>query len=129
VAKLYSLKDFVHDQGLDMGEFKRLNKETQKKWREIHQRKVQEKLAERAEWTSKYYFLAELKHVDPDTFDDLAEWKQEEWRKQYAEWKKDEEYRKCCERKPKRQMDYESAIDVLFDCGIPCGADGSPLGI
>jgi hypothetical protein len=88
VAKLYSLKDFVHDQGLDMGEFKRLNKETQKKWREIHQRKVQEKLAERDEWTFKYYFLAELKHVDPDTFDDLAEWKQEEWRKQYAEWKR-----------------------------------------
>ena len=32
MAKVYSLKDFIHDQGLTMDEFKKLDQKTQKKW-------------------------------------------------------------------------------------------------
>ena len=87
----YTLKDFVHEQGLNMGEFNRLDKETQEKWREIHQRKLKQKLKERDEWEDEYAFKYEflpLKHVNPDTFDSMAEWKQEEWKKQFKEWKR-----------------------------------------
>jgi hypothetical protein len=42
----YTLKDFVHDQGLSMGEFKRLDLETQEKWRVIHRRKHRERQIE-----------------------------------------------------------------------------------
>lgn len=30
-------KEFVHNQGLTMGEFRRLDKETQANWRRVHQ--------------------------------------------------------------------------------------------
>ena len=81
MEKFYSLKDFVHEQGLIMGEFRRLDKETQQKWREIHQRKLQERLVERDENVFRYWFLPEIKHVDSDIFDELADWEKEEWRK------------------------------------------------
>lgn len=119
----------MHEQGLNMGEFHRLDKETQQKWREIHQRKLQERLIERDENVFRYWFLAEIKHVDPDTFDELADWKKEEWRKQYAQWKKDEQRRMQRERMPKEQRDRLAAYDVLRECGVPFGPDGSPLGI
>lgn len=129
MGKFYSLKDFVHEQGLNMGEFSRLDKETQEKWREIHQRKLKEKLAERDENIFRHLFLADVRHVNPDTFDDLAQWKQEEWRKQYAQWKKDEQRRMQRERMPKEQRDRLAAYDVLRECGVPFGPDDSPLGI
>lgn len=98
MGKFYSLKDFVHEQGLNMGEFRRLDKETQQKWREIHQRKLRERLVERDENVFRYWLLAEIKHVDPDTFDELADWEKEELRKQYEQWKKDEQRRMQRER-------------------------------
>ena len=52
----YTLKDFVHEQGLNMGEFKRLDMETQQKWRQIHQRKLKEKLIERDKSYDEYLF-------------------------------------------------------------------------
>lgn len=129
MAKFYSLKDFVHEQGLTMDEFKHLDKETQENWRKIHQKKLKERLAERDEYVFRNYFLDCLKHVDPDTFDTLAEWKQEEWRRQYTEWKKEQEFFKAKSRKSQDKLNQESAMQTLCDCGIPFGADGSPLGI
>ena len=126
----YTLKDFVHEQGLNMGEFKRLDMKTQQKWRQIHQRKLKEKLIERDKAYDEYLFDSFLrsKYVNPDTFDDLAEWKKEEWHRQFEEWKKEQARIEAQARKSKEQIEYETAMQFLYECGVPFDIDG-PLGI
>jgi hypothetical protein len=61
----YTLKDFVHDQGLTMGEFKRLDLETQEKWRSIHRRKHREQQIEANRiWREMETELASEKEID-----------------------------------------------------------------
>ena len=74
-----------------------------------------------------YVFLP-LKHINADTFDDLADWKKEEWHRQFEEWKKEQARLEAQARKSKEQIESESAMQILYECGVPFGADG-PLGI
>lgn len=54
MSKLYSLKDYIHDMGLTINDFKKLDTETQNKWRLAHQKKLKQLIIERDETYNKY---------------------------------------------------------------------------
>lgn len=126
MSKFYSLKDYVHDMGLNMGEFKKLDAETQEKWRAGHQRKLKQLLTERDkaydEFLFRYEFLP-LKHINPDSFDTLEDWKKEEWHKQFEIWKTER-----LRTKNHSKEASEDATNILVECGVPFNMD-EPLGI
>lgn len=128
MSKFYSLKDYVHDMGLNMGEFKKLDAETQEKWRAGHQRKLKQLLKERDEAYDDFLFnhmFLPSKHVNPDTFESLEDWKKEEWYKQFNEWKKEQSKIKSIS---KESLETEDSINILMECGVPFNTDG-PIGI
>lgn len=49
-----TLKELVHDYGLTMGEFYRLDPETQEKWRQIQQEKNRQEQIEKERWWKQY---------------------------------------------------------------------------
>ena len=126
MSKFFGLKDFVYEQGITMGEFKNLDVKTQELWRKKHQEKLKERLKERDESYEKHLFFnvfLPFKHVDPKTFDFLAKWKQEEWKKQFAKWL---DIQKQPQGSYRNEDEYWN--DFLADIGVPMGPDG-PLGI
>ena len=98
---VYTLKDFVHEQGLNMGEFKRLDIETQQKWRQIHQRKLKERLAEIDEIGFKLCFLEFQHNITEEEFNKLPQAEQDEWQRKYKEYKKQEQRKRTAKRNPK----------------------------
>ena len=89
--RFYTLKDFVHEQGLNMGEFKRLDPETQEKWREVHQKKLKERLAEADEAVFHICFLGFEHHITEEEFEKLPLLEQDELRRKYTEYKKQQQ--------------------------------------
>lgn len=71
----------------------------------------------------------ESKHLTMAQFRELPEWKQEEWRKQHQEAHRQQQLVSTHRNFSDDEMDYEEALGVLADCGVPFGPDGLPLGI
>ena len=89
MSKFYSLIDFVHDMGLNMGEFHRLDAETQEKWRQAHQRKLKKLLQERDASIREYYWeycFCPEHTIDPDTFENLDPATKQDWLNKFNKW-------------------------------------------
>lgn len=71
----------------------------------------------------------ESKHITMGQFRELEPWKQEEWRRQHQEAHRLQQLASTHHDFSDDEMNYEKALDVLADCGVPFGPDGLPLGI
>ena len=69
------------------------------------------------------------KHLTMEQFQKLEKWKQDTYREQHQEANRLEQIENSRPKKNKSQIEYEDAIDVLRNCGVPFGDDDSPLGI
>ena len=115
-----------------MDEFKKLDPEKQQEIRAMHHVKNVEEQKEIERNKDKYLFYSvflPLKHVNPDTFDSLAQWKREEWRRQFEEWKWEQQFWERQRRKTKDEIMFEEAMSILAECHVPFDPCGTPLGI
>lgn len=127
------LKFFLESQGITMAEFKEMDVKQQNKLKNKHKRALQKeqymehvKRVEEANEKKFFEVFLPMKHVNPDTFDSLADWKKEEWRKQFNKYIKEEEIIKEISKKSKREIEDEYIIEYFLECGIPIYLDGSP---
>lgn len=66
-------KEFVYNQGLNMGEFRRLDKETQSNWRRVHQIRNREEQIEIVRRYKEYLDSLKTEENSKGCFDD-KEW-------------------------------------------------------